>query len=99
MHPPVPVTVTVALAEAVPPAPVQLTEYVVVAVGDTDADPEIAFPVEKFVPVQEVALVEDHASIDACPPVINVGFTVTFAVTPLRGAMMSASCERADSQP
>ena len=73
-------TVTVALAEVVPAVPVQLIEYVVVAAGDTATDPEAVFPVEKLVPVQEVALVDDHVKVDDCPPVIKVGFATRFAV-------------------
>ena len=64
--------VTVALAFADPPVPVQATEYVVVAVGETVAVPEIGLlePVEKFVPTQEVALVEDQVSVEDWPEVV-----------------------------
>jgi len=46
------VTVTVAVAgDEVPPAPVQVTEYVVVVVGETVAVPDVPLAV-KLVPVQ-----------------------------------------------
>ena len=48
-------TVTVALVEEVPLVPVQVMEYVVVTEGKTDTEPEVVFPVENPVPVQEVA--------------------------------------------
>jgi hypothetical protein len=37
-------------------------------------------PVEKFVPVQLVALVDDHVMVDDCPEVIDVGDAETVAV-------------------
>ena len=58
------VTVTVAFLEIVPPVPVQLTVYVVFAVGVTLTEPAVAFPVKKFVPVHEVALVELQVSVE-----------------------------------
>ena len=69
-----------------------------VALGETVTDPEGAFPVEKFVPLQETALLEDQLNVADCPPLIKFGFAVKVALTPFKGAMMSASCERADSQ-
>ena len=68
-----------------------------VALGDTANDPEVALPVEKFIPVQEVALADDQLNVEDCPPLIELGLAVKLAVTPLTGAMISASCERADS--
>ena len=56
------VTVTVAVKD-VPPGPVQLTVYVVFAVGETENEPEVAVPEPKFL-VQLVALVEDHVIVD-----------------------------------
>ena len=53
------VTVTLAEAVAEPPAPVQLTEYVVFVVGDTVAAPEVPLAV-KLVPVHDVALFEEY---------------------------------------
>jgi hypothetical protein len=72
-------TVTVAPLEAEPPAPVQVAEYVVVTVGETTVEPEVPVPV-KFVNVHEVALVEDHVTVDDWPDVIEVGFAVTETV-------------------
>ncbi len=51
----------------VPPVPVQVTLYVVVEDGETDTVPEVAFPVEKPVPVQEVAFVELQVSAEELP--------------------------------
>ncbi|MBU6490968.1 hypothetical protein KGQ25_02335, partial [Patescibacteria group bacterium] len=67
------VTVTVALELLVPPEPVQETEYVVVVEGYTTAVFEVAPPVEKPVPVQEVALLELQVRVEEEPLVIEVG--------------------------
>jgi hypothetical protein len=78
-------TVTVVLAVPVPPAPVQETLYVCVAVGDTVAVPEMPEAV-KPVPVQEVAFVELHVSVEDWPAVMEVGLaeSVTLGgVTPV----------------
>ena|SRR5271157_6103537 len=78
--PPPPLTVTVALATGeVPPAPVQVMEYVVVTVGETDVEPEVPDAV-KLVPEQLVALVLLHVSVDDCPLVMEVGFAESVAV-------------------
>ena len=78
--PPPPVTVTVALAgDEVPPVPVQVTEYVVVTVGETDVLPEVPDAV-KPLPVQLVALVLLHVSVEDCPLVMDVGFADIVAV-------------------
>jgi hypothetical protein len=53
---------------------------VVVAVGETDADPDVALPVEKPVPVQEVAFVDDHVSVEDWPLVMLVGLAEREAV-------------------
>jgi hypothetical protein len=74
------VTVTVALAVAVPPGPVQLTESVVVAGGATEAEPEIALPVLMPVPTQETASVLLHVSVEDCPRVMLVGLAEREAV-------------------
>jgi len=42
-----------------PPLPVQVMLYVALTVGETKEDPEVPDG-EKPVPLQEVALVEDH---------------------------------------
>lgn len=67
------VTVRVAEAVAVPPAPVQLTEYVVVCDGETETVPESAPPVLNPVPVHDVAFVELHVSADEYPAEMDVG--------------------------
>ena len=74
------VTVTVVLEFAVPPAPVQATEYVVVTVGETEDEPYVAPPVENPVPVQEAASVEDHESVEDWPEMILVGLAEREAV-------------------
>ncbi len=58
------VTVTVAEAEAAPLALLHETKYEVLWVGDKLMEPEVAPPVEKLVPVQEVAFAEDQESVD-----------------------------------
>jgi hypothetical protein len=56
-----------ACAEAEPPDPVQVMEYVVERRGVTTADPDILLPVEKLVPEQEEALVELQVRVADCP--------------------------------
>lgn len=51
----------------------QVTVYVVVDVGETDTEPDVWLPVEKLVPVHEVAFVDDHVRVADCPEVIEVG--------------------------
>src|SRR3954451_7259752 len=63
------VTVTVALASA----PEQLTEEGVVTVGERASEPPMAPPVEKPVPVQEAALVEDQVRVELPPAMIEAG--------------------------
>ncbi len=53
-------TVKVSESVAVPFAPVQDTEYVVVFAGETSTEPSVSPSVEKPVPVHEVAFSEDH---------------------------------------
>ena len=73
-------TVTVALAAGdVPPAPVQVTEYVAVAVGETVTDPDVPEAV-KPEPVQLVAFVELQVSVAEEPVVIEVGLAERVAV-------------------
>jgi len=48
----------------------QITLYVVVAFGYTVALPEVSPPVERFVPVHDLALVDDHVKFTGWPPVI-----------------------------
>ena len=59
------VTVTVALAVALLSMSAHESVYVVVVViGDTWVEPLIALPVEKLVPVHEVAFVELHVRVE-----------------------------------
>jgi hypothetical protein len=68
------VTVTVAEALVVPPAPVQLNVYVEVEVGDTLSELEVLLvPLQAPDAVQEVALVEDQVRVDDEPDVMEVG--------------------------
>jgi hypothetical protein len=73
-------TVTTAFAVALPPVPVQVMEYEVDCVGETVAEPEVVLLVENPEPVQLVAFVEDHVSVEDCPEVIEVGLAVSEAV-------------------
>ena len=59
-------TVTGANRVVDPPLPVQVMLYVVLTVGETARDPETPNG-EKPVPLQEVALVDDHDSVDEAP--------------------------------
>ena len=70
--PPLPVPVHC----AVPPAPVQLAVYVVDCDGDTEVLPEVGepLPVEKLLPVQEVAFVDAHERVEDWPCAMLVGF-------------------------
>ena len=74
------VTVTVALAAALPLALLQVIEYVVVTVGLTVAEPDVPDDV-KLVPTHpDVALVEDQVSVTGAPAVILVGLAESVAV-------------------
>jgi hypothetical protein len=53
---------------------------VVLVVGETATAPDVAPAVEKFVPVQLVALVEDQVSVALLPVTILVGDAVIVAV-------------------
>ena len=64
---------TVALADPEPPEPEQVTLYAVVADGVTATEPDVAFPVAKPVPVQELAFADDHVSVDETPEVTEAG--------------------------
>jgi hypothetical protein len=76
------VTVTVTLRTTeVPPIPVQVSEYVVFVVGDTDCVPTIArAPLHPPVAVHCVAFVEDHVRVVLFPETIDVGDTVSVVV-------------------
>jgi len=58
---------------------VQVIEYVVEVVGETDTEPEVPLAV-KLVPVQLVALVEEYVRVAELPEVILVGEAVRVAV-------------------
>jgi hypothetical protein len=83
-------TITVADRVVDPPLPVQVTAYVVVAAGETETDPETLVG-EKPVPLQAVASVDDHDSVDEAPetmdpglaPIISVGAVGDTAARPV----------------
>ena len=52
----------------------------VVAVGDAETEPETAVPVEKLVPVHDVAFVEDHVTVVELPTLMFRGFAEIVAV-------------------
>jgi len=64
-------TITGVVRVVDPPLPVQVMLYVVLIVGETARDPETPDG-EKPNPLQEVALVDDHESVDE-PPDESVG--------------------------
>ncbi len=72
------VTLTVALCEAEPPAPVQAKVYLVAAVrAAVLCEPLIASaPLQPPDAVHEVALVDDQLSVDAAPLVTLLGVAV-----------------------
>ena len=84
------ITDTVALSFALPPAPVQVTLYVVVAVGETETEPPVAPPLENPVSVQVVAFVELQVSVLLSPSLIVLGEAVRVAVG---GGVVSPLCE------
>jgi hypothetical protein len=51
------------------------------------AEPEVALPVEKLVPVQEVALVDDQVRVEVPPEVMLVGEALMVAVGAAGGAL------------
>jgi hypothetical protein len=71
---------TVAVVVAVPPVPAHATVYVVVAEGETAAEPLTRPPVEKPVPVQDVAFVEPHVSVELFPVTTVVGLALRLDV-------------------
>jgi hypothetical protein len=75
-------TVTVAEAGAeVPPVPVHVRVYVVVAVGKTPRVPLVAVvPVQPPLAVHEVAFVLDQVSVELLPEVMVVGLAVKLTV-------------------
>jgi hypothetical protein len=84
-------TITGVVRVVDPPVPVQVTLYVVLTVGETERDPE-APDGEKPVPLQDVALVDDHESVEKAPgamyaefaPKLSVGASVDTAARPFQ---------------
>jgi hypothetical protein len=74
------VTETVVACEALPPAPVQVSEYVALAVkAPVDCDPLVALePDQAPEAVQEVALVDDQLRVDAAPLAMVLGLALRF---------------------
>lgn len=52
----------------------------VFVVGETETAPEVAPPVEKLVPVQEVVSVDDHETVEEEPRLIGFAESATDAV-------------------
>src|SRR5271166_1026610 len=65
-------TITAAVRVVDPPLPVQVMLYVVLAVGETERDPETPNG-QKPDTLQEVALVEDHEKVDEAPGAMAPG--------------------------
>ena len=83
------VTVTEAGLLVAPPAPVQVTEYAVFAVGETGAEPLAAPPVVNPVPRQLVAFDPFHCRVAVPPSAIAGGVAVSVAVTLLPTVTMA----------
>jgi hypothetical protein len=62
-----------------PPLPVHVMLYQVLIIGETEADPE-APGGEKPTPLQEVALVDDHDSVDEAPGAMPQGLALNESV-------------------
>jgi len=75
-------TVTVVLLLVLPPEPVHVKVYVVLAVGETDCELESAFVPVNVPPeaVHDVAPVDDHVSVELCPAFIEVGDAVSVTI-------------------
>jgi hypothetical protein len=86
-------TVTVALAVPVPPAPVQETLYICVAVGDIVAVPDMPEAV-KPVPVQLMAFVELHVSVEDWPMVMEVGLAESVTLGGVTPVVVSHAAKR-----
>ena len=72
-------TITGVVRVVDPPLPVQVMLYVVLTVGKTERDPE-APDGEKPTPLQEVALVDDHESVDEAQGGMLAGFALNETV-------------------
>ena len=95
------VTVTAVFAEALPPAPVQESVNVVVALNDPVlCEPEVAFePDQPPEAVQLVAFVEDQLSVEDCPELIDVGFALSDTVGAGGGALLTVTTALAELLP
>jgi hypothetical protein len=58
-----------------PPLPVHVILYVVLTLGETETDPEAPDAV-KPTPLQAVALLDDHESVDEAPGAMPTGFVL-----------------------
>ncbi len=76
------------VAEDVPPGPVQVIEYVVLAVGVTSVLPERSPPVAKPLEVQEVAPIESHVSVTDSPRTTDVLSALSVTETGATGALI-----------
>ena len=72
-------TITGVVRVVDPPLPVQVMLYVVLTVGETRRDPETPDG-EKPIPLQEVALVDDHDSVDEAPGAMPPGLALKESV-------------------
>jgi len=89
------VTDTVADCEALPPAPVQVIEYVALELrGPVDCDPVSALvPLQPPEPVHAVALLDDHVRVELWPAVIALGPTLSVTVGAALLTVTVADCE------
>lgn len=83
----------------VPPAPVQDAVYVVLDDGETDVEPDVAPPVEKLVPVHDVAFEELQVSVDEFPCVTDVGDTESAHVGAGLSTLQEAYAYEPESDP
>ena len=84
-------TITGVVRVVDPPLPVQVMLYVVLTVGETGRDPETPDG-EKPVPLQEVALVDDHDSVDEAPGAMPPGLALNESV----GALVTRARDHPD---
>ncbi|GAB4196482.1 MAG: hypothetical protein Tsb002_29850 [Wenzhouxiangellaceae bacterium] len=73
-------TITLALSDADPPGPVQVTVTVVVLLGDIVRLPEVPDTLTPLLPVQLVALVELQLSVVLWPMIMAVGLKLADTV-------------------
>ena len=78
--PPVLPTETFAVAVEVPPGPVAVRVYVVVAEGETETLPDVGCDPMPLSMVTDVALVVLHVNVELCPAVMLAGFAVKLIV-------------------